>query len=111
MTFIVTDTSARLESGSGTAGLQHGDSANGAFVESVAVIRVSPCSSTGGNTGDNGSWGGSDRVEKHEGHEGANCFVGELHDVGYRRISQIAGNSSQELTHLGRIELSKEGKE
>lgn len=87
MTFIVTDTSARLESGSGTAGLQYGDSTNRAFVESVAVIRVSPCSSTGSNTGDNGSWGGSDQVEEHKGHESADCFVGKLHGVGYIRIS------------------------
>src|SRR4051812_336450 len=71
---IVTDASLRLECGSGATGLQNGHPTSGAFVESVAVLRVGPCHRAGSGLG---GWGSSNRIEEHEGHERVNHLNSE----------------------------------
>jgi hypothetical protein len=76
---VVTDASLRLKGGSGATGLQNGLPTNGAFVESVAVLRIGPCHSASSNLG---GWGSSNRGEEHEGHERSNGLIMELHSAG-----------------------------
>jgi hypothetical protein len=76
---VVADASLRLKGGSGGTGLQNGLPPNGAFVESVAVLRVGPCHGTGSDLRGRGS---SNRSEEHEGHERVNHLIGEMHSAG-----------------------------
>ena len=80
---VVTDASLCLKGGTGATGLQNGRSASRAFVESVAVCRVGPCHSAGGDLGELGGRGSSNRVEEHEGYKSGDGLVGEMHTVGY----------------------------
>lgn len=80
---VVTDASLRLEGGSRATGLQDGLSAGRALVESVAVSGIGPSSGTSGSIGSVDDGSGANRVEEHEGHEGGDHLVGELHCSGY----------------------------
>lgn len=87
---IVTDASLRLERSARAASLQNWLTAWGAFVKSVAVLRVRPCNGTIGNTGGIGDISGiSGSSERHsndwsqedQSHQGVKCSDGELHTV------------------------------
>lgn len=78
---VVTDAGLFLERGAGAAGLVNRRSASGTFIELVAIQRVRPSDGARSNLGGRGGGG---RVEKHEGHNGGNRLIAELHGFGYR---------------------------